>query len=263
MQGRPIAFLSWLAVVVQVVRIGIEIEAGTVGIVHTEDAPHEFLVVFAVGILTIGQTTAQLSIGNPSLRIFLLQLHVHHQLFLHLLLLPRAEVFLRCAVVRFHPLHRERRQVLQHHALVLTHQFLTVQQQFLHFSPVHRDFASAFQFHAWQLLDEGIEHGAFCQFEGIGIEHQRVAIVVELHLRCFYHDFIEHISIEEGRCLLLGKALQIDGLELTIQLMLVESFDAEWHEASLVALGIHSYQIVARLLQIEISRTVSFVIVFV
>ena len=41
-----------MAVVVQVVRIGIEIETGTVGIVHTEKAPHEFLVVFAVGILS-------------------------------------------------------------------------------------------------------------------------------------------------------------------------------------------------------------------
>ena len=56
---------------------------------------------------------------------------------------------------------------------------------------IHYNVATAFQFYARQLLDERIEHRAFGQLESISIVNERVAVDVELHLRCLHHYFVQ------------------------------------------------------------------------
>ena len=56
---------------------------------------------------------------------------------------------------------------------------------------IHHDVATAFQFHARQLLDKRVEHRAFGQLESVGIVNERVAVDVELHLRGLHHHFAQ------------------------------------------------------------------------
>ena len=56
---------------------------------------------------------------------------------------------------------------------------------------IHHNVATIFQFYAWQLLDERVEHGAFGQLESISIVNECVAVDIELHLRGLHHYFVQ------------------------------------------------------------------------
>ena len=63
----------------------------------------------------------------------------------------------------------------------MSEELLAVEQQVVHKLTVVIDSAVALQFHARQLFDEGIQHGAFRQHKGIGVEDESIILVIEFY----------------------------------------------------------------------------------
>ena len=98
------------------------------------------------------------------------------------------------------------------------------------------DLSVLLQFHAWHLLDEGIEHGAFSQLEGIGIVDQRVATIVEHHLRS------RHLHLLQGVAL----PLYVERRQLARVFTLVQVLQTEREIGGLIAHVADTQQIVLR-----------------
>ena len=214
------------AVVVQVVGIGIDADARMVAEAHGKETGEEALVT----------ATSCLHIAEPSDGVFLLQLHIHDVVLVVLLVAAQPLGLLGEFVVDLHFLHSVGRQVVEHHGVVATEELLAVEQQALHELAVVVYLSVLLQFHAWHLLDEGIEHGAFSQLEGVGIVDQRVATIVEHHLRC------RHLHLLQGVAL----PLHVERRQLARVFTLVQFFQTEREIGRLIAHVADTQQIVLR-----------------
>ena len=139
-------------------------------------------------------------------------------------------------VVDLHFLHSVGRQVVEHHGVVASEELLAVEQQALHELAIVVDLSVLLQLHARHLLDEGIEHRAFCQLEGIGIVDQRVATIVEHHLRS------RHLHLLQGVAL----PLHVERRQLARVFTLVQVLQTEREIGWLIAHVADTQQIVLR-----------------
>ena len=120
-------------------------------------------------------------IGDVALAVFRPQVHVHHEA-AGLYVVAQHFTFISLLLIDFQVFHRIVRQVLHQHLVVAPEEGARTEQQFVHFSAVHENLPGIVQRHARKLPDEGVEHGAVRQLEGVGVVDQRVALVVHLHL---------------------------------------------------------------------------------
>ena len=220
------------AVVVQVVGIGIDAYARMVAEAHGKEAGEE-------GLQTSprrGGSCSCLHIAEPSDGVFLLQLHIHDVVLVVLLVAAQPLGLLGEFVVDLHFLHSVGRQVVEHHGVVATEELLAVEQQTLHELAIVVDLSVLLQFHARHLLDEGIEHGAFSQLEGVGIVDQRVATIVEHHLRS------RHLHLLQGVAL----PLHVERRQLARVFTLVQVLQTEREIGGLIAHVADTQQIVLR-----------------
>ena len=123
------------------------------------------------------------------------------------------------------------------------------------------------QLYARQLLDERVEHRAFCHREGIRIIDQRVAVHVELQLSGLHHKLIhdgDGVASQHGALLLcLRGSMQVDGLQFAVAFAFVHLLDVEGSKACLIALCFEAQQVLACLLDACIDISVEFVVVFI
>ena len=186
--GRPSGGLTRSAGVVKVVEIAKEGDARVIGEAQGEEA----------GQITVMSTAAHLGIGYPSDVVLLLQVYIHHEGLVAKLLVDHLSAQTRL-VIDLHILHHVGGQIVEHDLAVLGEEVLTVEEQTLHIFAVDIDAAVVLQFHAGQLTDKSIKHAAFGELERVGVEHEGVAFVVELHLRGLDHHLAELDSL--GRTL--------------------------------------------------------------
>ena len=105
-----------------------------------------------------------------------------------------------------HVLHREVRQVVQHHLIITLEEILAVERQVINFLAIHRDLAVLFQLRTRQLTDQIVKHRPFGQVEGRGIIHHRVTSPHQLHLRRLHHKLL-HLRLHRH---VARSLLQID-----------------------------------------------------
>ena len=94
-------------------------------------------------------------------------------------------------MVGLHLLHGVGRQVVEHHLVVALEEVLAVEQQFVDLLAMHQNATVVLQLHAVHLTDEGIEHGAVGNVEGIGIEGDGVAAIEHFHAGFLDYHFAE------------------------------------------------------------------------
>ena len=123
------------------------------------------------------------------------------------------------------------------------------------------------KFHAWQLLDECIEHRPFCHRESICIIDQSIAIHIEFQLGRLHDNFVHDcggIVVQcEARRLRRPDFVQIDRLYLAVAFALIHLWDVDGGKARLVALSLYAQQILAHLFDFCFDISVKFVVVFV
>ena len=221
------------AVVVQVVGIGIDADARMVAEAHGKETGEESPLQTSP---RRGGSCSCLHIAEPSDGVFLLQLHIHDVVLVVLLVAAQPLGLLGEFVVDLHFLHGVGRQVVEHHGVVASEELLAVEQQALHELAIVVDLSVLLQFHARHLLDEGIEHGAFSKLEGIGIVDQRVATIVEHHLRS------RHLHLLQGVAL----PLHVERRQLARVFTLVQVLQTEREIGGLIAHVADTQQIVLR-----------------
>ena len=192
-QRRPLALLAWRAVVAQVVDVGEECDARVRGVAHGKGSAKEgwgFRRLSEVLLTAESFAYAAFRIREPRRVVVALQSHVHHHLFLCRLLANGALHVVGRPLVASDVLHHVGWHVVEEQLAVAVEEVLAVEQQGIHLSAVHGYLSAAFQLHARQLLDECVEHRAFCHREGIRVIDQRVAVHVEFQLRGLHHKLI-------------------------------------------------------------------------
>ena len=167
----PLPSFERFAAVVQVVGVCHNRQARELGMAHGKDAAQ----------ITVARATACLYIRHPANHIFFLQQHIKHTTLCLFVLAAQPFVLGSLLVVKFHLLHGIGRQVVQEQTAVMSEELLAVEQQVVHKLTVVIDSAVALQFHARQLFDEGIQHGAFRQHKGIGVEDEGIILVIEFY----------------------------------------------------------------------------------
>ena len=151
--------------------------------------------------------------------VFLLQFHVHHVTVVAHDVLTEKLALVAPLVVYLNGLHRVGRQVVEHDGVVATEEVLAVEQQRIDVLAVVVDAPALLQFHARQLAHQCIEHRPLGQFESIGIEDERVAFIIELHLRGHDHHLLQHPRL----------ALHIDGRQFAPLLTAVDIVEGIGH----------------------------------
>ena len=132
-------------------------------------------------------------VGKCADAVFLLEFHIHHIAVVSSHLLSKKLTLLAPLIIDLDVLHRIGRQVVEHDGVVATEKVLAVEEQRIHILAVVIDASTLFQFDARQLLYQCIEHRALGQFKGIGIKHQRVAFIVELHFGRSDNHLLQHL----------------------------------------------------------------------
>ena len=269
-QWRPLALLAWRAVVAQVVDVGEECDARVRGVAHGKGSAEEgwgFRRLSEVLLTAEALAYAALRIREPRRVVVALQSHVHHHLFLCRLLANGALHVVGCPFVASDVLHHVGRHVVEEQLAVAVEEVLAVEQQGIHFAAVHGYLSAAMKLHARQLLDECVEHRAFCHREGIRIIDQRVAVHVELQLSGLHHKLVHDgggITVQhEALLLCLRCSMQVDGLQFAVAFAFVHLLDLEGSKACLVALCFEAQQVLAHLLDSCIDISVEFVVVFI
>ncbi len=171
--GRPCGRLTGSAGIVEVVEVAEDGDARVVGETQGEEP----------GQVAVMGTAAHLDISYPTGVVLPFQVHVHHVGLVAEFLVEHLPAQTRL-VIDLHLLDHVGGQVVEHDLAVFGEEVLAVKQQALHILAVDIDAAVVLQFHAGQLTDESVEHASLGELEGIGVEDERVALVVELDLRC-------------------------------------------------------------------------------
>ena len=175
----PVVAFAWLAVVVEVVGVGNDGQSREVAVAHGEEACQ------VASPLPTGEgrggASSHLGVGNPAHHVLLLQSDVDDVALGLQVLDAEPLVLVGLLVVDGDVLYGVGRQVFEHELAVVAEELLAVEEQVVDELALVVDAAVALQLNAWQLTDEGVEHGAFGQDEGIGIIDNGVALVVELH----------------------------------------------------------------------------------
>ena len=209
------------------------------------------------GQIAVVGAAAGLHVGDPPNVVLFLQVHVHDiglvAQFLVQALAQHARLF-----IYLHVFHHVGRQVVEHDLAILGKEVLAVEQQALYILAVDIDAAVVLELHTRHLADEAVEHAALRELKGIGIKHQRVALVVELDLGGLHHHIVqldrlglafqEHIlyiahSLAAAAVHLLGRQgdhRRLIALGLNMQQHL-------GHVASLGSDPVHGRQVAARL----------------
>ena len=162
---------------------------------------------------------SRLHVRHRADRIFLLQFHVHHVAVVAHHVLAEELALVAPLVVDFDGLHRVGRQVVEHNGVVATEEVLAVEQQRIDVLAVVVDATALLQLHARQLAHQRVEHRPFSQLEGVGIEDERVAFIIELHLRGHDHHLLQHPRL----------ALHIDGRQFAPLLTAVDIVEGIGH----------------------------------
>ena len=176
---------------------------------------------------TVGQETvvgahASPYVSHQTLLVLLFQPHIHHVLAVaHVA--PHHFRVLAVAVEHLHLIDGIGRQILQGCLGVAGKEVFAIDEQTLNTSSVHFDFAITVQFCPRELCNQRIEHRAFSQFEGVGIEHDGVALHHHLDFRASNHHFVEQFRF--GIHL---QDVQV-GLNLTVRL------DFKWSVEGLIS----------------------------
>ena len=149
----------------------------------------------ALKLIAVVCAVACLKVSGAALVILTFQHHVHGIFLLILIGYAKHLVLLRLLVIHLDALHREVRQVLKHYLILSLEEVRTVERQVINLLSVDEYLTILIQFHAGQLLYQSVEHGALGHVEGIGIEHQRVALPHHLHLRGPYHHLVKRTAL--------------------------------------------------------------------
>lgn len=104
--------------------------------------------------------------------------------------------------IHLHVFYHVSGQVVEHNLIVSLEKVLAIEQQTFHLFAIDQNAAIALQFYPGELTYQGIEHGAFLQLEGIGIEYECIALAVKFHLGSRHRGFTKFAF--------LGRAVQVD-----------------------------------------------------
>ena len=182
LRGVPLPLVSWRTGFVHVVQFCIQGEASVGGEAQPKQAP----------LVALLCATSERSVGDVAGRVFALELHVHHKLLLlHIDAQPFA--LLGRLLIHLHVLYHIVGQVVEHHPVVALEEVLAIECEVINLASVDEYLSVVLQLHAWQLLDECIEHTPLGHIEGIGIECYCVASIYDFHLCSLYHHFIEEM----------------------------------------------------------------------
>lgn len=72
-------------------------------------------------------------------------------------------------------------EIIEQYVVFAFKEILAVEHEIVDEFTVDIDSAVAMQFDTWKLLYKGVEHAAFRQDKSVGIIHNSVAVVIELH----------------------------------------------------------------------------------
>ena len=181
--GIPTARFARFGVSIQVVGGGIDCQARVVREAQGKESGQPALL----------RSATYFCVGKCADAVFLLEFHIHHIAVVSSHLLSKKLTLLAPLIIDLDVLHRIGRQVVEHDGVVATEKVLAVEEQRIHILAVVIDASTLFQFDARQLLYQCIEHRALGQFKGIGIKHQRVAFIVELHFGRSDNHLLQHL----------------------------------------------------------------------
>ena len=178
--GCPCVVFTGLARVIEVIDVGDECHAGR-GVEPVDEGAAKVAVLAAV---------AALGVDEPAYVVLAFEAHVHGQ---HL---GCRDVVAALGVrgltlIDLHVLDGVGRDVFEHEVVVAVKELLAVEQQRLHKLAVDLDLAVAVELHARQLRYQHIQHRPFGKLEGVGVVHDRVALVVEFDFGGFHRQLAQ------------------------------------------------------------------------
>ncbi len=215
--GGPCIVLAGLAVVVEVVDVAHQRDVGGGAEPRCEQTP---------GVSVLGAVST-LRVYYPPVVVLAFQLHVHRQV--ALLIAVVAPLLLGgLPLVDLDVLDGICGDVLEHQVVLAVKKLLAVQQQRFDKLAVHLYLSRLVQLHARQLGYQRVEHRAFGQLEGVGVEHHRVALVIELYLRGGHRHLVQ----------LVGRTLHVDDRYPAVSLALAHILDPICHRLRLISLAL-------------------------
>ena len=205
---------------VHVVHIAVKRKAQTFGETQQEAACQ----------IAVFRAARRLHIGHKAITVFAFQLDVHNVGF-RVYVRTQRTVAPALLFIHLYFLHHIIGQVLHEHFAVSLEELAGLQLKLVNFPSVHEYLALLVHRHTRQLADEVIQHTAVGQVERIGIVDERVAIHVELHLRC------PDDHLVEVYLLTLGQSPHVYGAHVAVRLTLVQLLYHERHVLSLETVG--------------------------
>ena len=138
---------------------------------------------------------SSLDICHHSYCVFFLQAHIHHIPLVTAYLLSEEITCLPVLVVNFHLLHCISREVVQHNLLVAAKEVFAIKKEALHKLAIMVYASVTFNLNARHLAHQSVQHRPFCKNESVGVVHNGVTSIIELHLTPDHVHFLQHLRI--------------------------------------------------------------------
>ena len=156
--------------------------------------------------IAVFRTVGAIDVAYPSLLHAFLDSKVEHGFLLAIINAGDAAV-VALLVVGFEFLDELRRQVLHCHLRVVLEELLAIDHNLGDALAVYLDVAIIVNFCSGQFLDEFVQHRAFGQAVGIGIEDEGIGTHLHLSQLCRHLGFLQHLAV-----LLHGNGAKVDAL---------------------------------------------------